>query len=310
MDVQIENVMPDGFVYEKTQNVMHGAVNGIALLIVPLMAQNQFRIQLHADIEKSSEKENFLEFIRVLEQRYPFVRYGGYNGRNTATVQMDSMEEEDKKNLTVIASEIALKCVECRISNCCSCCKNVLPLRAVSIDGTPALLCENCFTQGMNWASGQGGQKENILLGLVGAIGGVLLGTVLWVVIGLVGFIAGIAGYAMVFCGMKGYEMLAKKLSRKGIVMCIILSCLMILGAEYISLGITIYKELKDMYYISLIDSLALVPAFLDEAEIMGDVIKDLIFGYGLAIWASFSSVKLIWKQAGQEQKRHTVVPF
>ena len=52
MNVQIENIMPEGFVYEKVHNVMHGAVNGIALLIVPIMAENQFRIQLHGDIER------------------------------------------------------------------------------------------------------------------------------------------------------------------------------------------------------------------------------------------------------------------
>ena len=58
MNVQIENAMPGGFVYERTHNVIHGAVNGTAFLIVPVMAQNQFRIQLHADIEKSKGKEN------------------------------------------------------------------------------------------------------------------------------------------------------------------------------------------------------------------------------------------------------------
>ena len=67
MNVQIENIMPEGFVYEKVHNVMHGAVNGIALLIVPIMAENQFRIQLHGDIERSGKKENFLEFLKVLD---------------------------------------------------------------------------------------------------------------------------------------------------------------------------------------------------------------------------------------------------
>ena len=310
MNVQIENIMPEGFVYEKVHNVMHGAVNGIALLIVPIMAENQFRIQLHGDIERSGKKENFLEFLKVLDQRHPFVRYAGYNGRNTVTIQIDSMEQEDKENLTIIASEITSKCMECGIPNCCSRCKNVLPLRAAAVDGMPALLCENCFTQEMSGANGQGIRKENVFLGFIGAVGGALLGTALWVAIGMVGFIAGIAGYAIVFCGMKGYEMLGKKLSRKGIVICIVLSCLMILGAEYISLGFSIYKELGTEYYLSLLDSFSLVPALLEEPEIVGGVIKDLIFGYGLAIWACFSSVRLVWRQVQQEQKPHTVVPL
>ena len=48
-------------------------------------------------------------------------------------------------------------------------------------------------------------KKENLPLGLIGAVIGILLGSVLWVLIGQIGFIAGIAGYAIVFCGMKGY---------------------------------------------------------------------------------------------------------
>lgn len=310
MNVQIENAMPEGFVFERTQNVMHGAVNGIALLIVPVTAENQFRIQLHADIEKSAGKDNFLGFLGVLQQRHPFVQYAGYNGMNTVSVNVASREQEDKENLTILISELTSKCMECGIRNCCSRCKNVLPLRAAAVDGAPVLLCANCFSQVMNEADGQSRQKENMFLGLIGAILGALLGTVLWVVIGMVGFIAGIAGYAIVFCGMKGYEMLGKKLSRKGIVICIILSCLMIVGAEYVSLGITIYKELGDTYYLSMGDSFALIPAFLGESEVAGGVAKDLIFGYALAIWASFSSVKLRWRQVAQEQKSHTAVPF
>ncbi len=310
MNVQIENAMPGGFVYERTHNVIHGAVNGTAFLIVPVMAQNQFRIQLHADIEKSKGKENFLSYLHTLEQRHPFVQYAGYNGRNTVSINVESREQEDKENLTILVSELSSKCMESGIQNCCSRCKNVLPLRAAFVDGNPVLLCENCFKQEMNEAAGQSMRRENMLLGLIGAFLGALIGTVLWVVIGMVGFIAGIAGDAIVFCAMKGYEMLGRKLSRKGIVICILLSCLMIVGAEYVSLGIAIYKELGDMYFLSVGDSFSLVPAFLEESEVAAGVMKDLIFGYALAVWASFSSVKARWKQVEQEQKSHTAAPL
>ncbi len=310
MDIQIENNMPEGFVYEKTYDVMHGAVNGIALLIIPVKALNQFRIQLHADIEKSGVKDNFLAFLQELKQRHSTIQYTGYNGNDTITLNVESTERDDKDNLTLIVSELTSKCLECGIRNCCSQCRNVLPLRAAALDGTPVLLCENCFTQEINGTSGQNGQKENIFLGLLGAVLGTLLGAVLWVVIGMFGFIAGIAGFAMVFCGIKGYDMLGRRLSRKGIVICIVTACLMIMAAEYASLGIVIYQELGDMYYLSLVDSLALVPAFLEEPEVIQGVAKDLVIGYALAIWASFSSVRHIWRQVEQSQKPHTVVPF
>lgn len=148
-----------------------------------------------------------------------------------------------------------------------------------------------------------GGQtrEENLPLGLVGAVLGVLLGSVLWIIIGQIGFIAGIAGYAIVFCGMKGYQLLGGKLSKAGIVVCVILSFLVIVGAEIVSLGIAIYQEFGTEYAITLGDAFRVVPDFLKEPEVAGGVMKDLAVGYALAIWASYSGIRNAWRQAGRE---------
>lgn len=73
--------------------------------------------------------------------------------------------------------------------------------------------------QTVDLTSGVQPVRENILLGIIGAVLGVLLGAALWVFLGRIGFIAGIAGYAIVFCGMKGYELLGGHLSKGGIIL-------------------------------------------------------------------------------------------
>ena len=148
--------------------------------------------------------------------------------------------------------------------------------------------------QTVDLTSGVQPVRENILLGIIGAVLGVLLGAALWVFLGRIGFIAGIAGYAIVFCGMKGYELLGGHLSKGGIILCIILSFLAILAAEFVSLGITVHSELGEMYSLSMADSFRMVPELLKESELIGAVAKDLLFGYALSIWASYSSVKNI----------------
>ena len=142
-------------------------------------------------------------------------------------------------------------------------------------------------------------KKENLPLGLIGAVIGILLGSVLWVLIGQIGFIAGIAGYAIVCCGMRGYQLLGKKLSKTGIIICIVLSFLAIIGAEVVSLGITAYRELSEYYSLTLGESFSLLPELLKEPELVGAVAKDLAIGYILSIWASYSSVKNTWRQTG-----------
>lgn len=154
--------------------------------------------------------------------------------------------------------------------------------------------------QTVDLTSGVQPVRENILLGIIGAVLGVLLGAALWVFLGRIGFIAGIAGYAIVFCGMKGYELLGGHLSKGGIILCIILSFLAILAAEFVSLGITVHSELGEMYFLSMADSFRIVPELLKESELISAVAKDLIFGYALSIWASYSSVRNIWKQTAE----------
>ena len=149
--------------------------------------------------------------------------------------------------------------------------------------------------QTVDLTSGVQPVRENILLGIIGAVLGVLLGAALWVFLGRIGFIAGIAGYAIVFCGMKGYELLGGHLSKGGIILCIILSFLAILAAEFVSLGITVHSELGEMYSLSMADSFRMVPELLKESELIGAVAKDLLFGYALSIWASYSSSKKIF---------------
>ncbi|MDE6906040.1 MAG: hypothetical protein K2P76_14085 [Lachnospiraceae bacterium] len=152
-------------------------------------------------------------------------------------------------------------------------------------------------TQMENLVSDDWEKKENLPLGLIGAVIGILLGSVLWVLIGQIGFIAGIAGYAIVFCGMKGYGILGKELSKTGIILCIILSFLAIIGAEVVSLGITAYRELGEYYSLTVADAFSLLPELLKEPELMGAVAKDLAIGYILSIWASYSSIKNIWRR-------------
>ena len=64
--------------------------------------------------------------------------------------------------------------------------------------------------------------RENVVAGIVGAFLFSLAGGVLWFVIYLFGFIAGISGLVGAVCAIKGYSIFAKKESMKGIVISVI----------------------------------------------------------------------------------------
>ena len=69
-------------------------------------------------------------------------------------------------------------------------------------------------------------RKENFLLGIVGAVIGVLIGGAVALLVARLGYVSVLAGIALGFCTIKGYEILGKKLTKKGVVVSAVLMIL------------------------------------------------------------------------------------
>jgi|GEM_PF-231536 hypothetical protein len=72
-------------------------------------------------------------------------------------------------------------------------------------------------------------RKENFLLGMVGAVIGVLIGGAVALLVARLGYVSVLAGAALGFCTIKGYEILGKKLTKKGVLVSAILMVLTVL---------------------------------------------------------------------------------
>ena len=128
--------------------------------------------------------------------------------------------------------------------------------------------------------------RENVIADIVGAFLFSLVGGVLWFVIYLLGFIAGISGLVGAVCAIKGYSIFAKKESTKGIIISVIISLLVIVAAWYMCFAYDIYVAYQDWFAageidftLTFADSVYNVPYFLSDSEVGPAYIKDLIFG-------------------------------
>ena len=92
-------------------------------------------------------------------------------------------------------------------------------------------------------------KDENVLLGIIGAFIGSLAGVVAIILLDRLGFVASIAGFAMGICTLFMYEKLAGSISKKGIVISIIVMVIMTLVANNIAFSIQLCSELKDLGY-------------------------------------------------------------
>lgn len=133
---------------------------------------------------------------------------------------------------------------------------------------------------------------EKIGLGIIGALVGALLGGASIIAFSQLGYIASISGFILAFCTLKGYELLARGLSKKGVVLCALLMLITPFAADYLDWGIMAYQELK-AYGATFSDCLMMLPDMLAEGVIpMGEYLKNLGMIYLFVIIGGFYTLK------------------
>ena len=148
--------------------------------------------------------------------------------------------------------------------------------------------------------------KENVIAGIVGAFLFALAGGVLWFVLYLFGFIAGISGLIGAVCAVKGYSLFSKKESIKGVVISVVIALLVIVIAWYLCIGYDVWDIHKYWYETGEIDytltyseSVRAVSYYLADPEIgpsyYGDLAIGLVFcvvGGGSFVWNKIKGIK------------------
>ena len=159
------------------------------------------------------------------------------------------------------------------------------------IDRNPPQTQENEFQKIMEAPEAE--KKGNMLLGFIGAVGGSLVGVALWLVISLVGFIAGIAGFVMLKFALLGYQKLSGKLDKKGAIISLFVAAFMVFGANVLDFVVSICKAYFQ-FEASFDPVRFVVVNFLDlmtEYDMWRGFWVNLVIGYGLSIWSSFSLI-------------------
>ena len=87
-------------------------------------------------------------------------------------------------------------------------------------------------------------KKENVLLGAVGALLGALIGGAVALFIARLGYVAMVAGIVLGICTIKGYEILGRKVSRKGIVISSIWMVITVFLVNQIDLAMEVVAKL------------------------------------------------------------------
>lgn len=133
--------------------------------------------------------------------------------------------------------------------------------------------------------------KENVLLGIVGALLFSLAGTLTYFILYQLGYLAALSGIVAVICAMYGYKLFAKGESKKTVVIAVIMSFLAIVLAWYGCLAKDVYDAYAEWYQSGEIDyaitfgtAFSKAYIFLDNADVARPYYTDLVMSLFLSI--------------------------
>ena len=138
---------------------------------------------------------------------------------------------------------------------------------------------------------------ENFLLGLIGALVGAILGGASIILLSQIGYIASISGFILAICTLKGYELLGKRLSGKGIALCILLMIVTPFLADWIDWAIYLMRDYPE-YELTIVDACIAIAGLMAEGYVdMAEYLKNLGMIYLFVVLGAFGTLKNVLKK-------------
>ncbi|MBQ3864642.1 MAG: hypothetical protein II781_02260 [Clostridia bacterium] len=188
--------------------------------------------------------------------------------------------------------------------NVCEHCAQMKETAPYVVGGQIRLLCPECFesvSQNLNELARRDAETpENVPAGIVGALGGAIIGAVVVVLMGQLGFVSALSGLIAAVCSLKGYELLAKKLSIKGI----IISCVLMLVMLYIGNRVDWAIAVSKAFNVDFFSAFRGIPELVkQEAEVRAEYIKNLVM---VILFALLGAVPTILTAIKNQKVKYT----
>ena len=180
----------------------------------------------------------------------------------------------------------------------CRHCKEAKKIYLVDNDSEISFFCNDCYKiieKSANYKKEKYNKaKENIGLGIIGAILGTIPGIILWILFSLIGIEPGIAGIAITMGSAVFYKKFANNIKLPGIIISSFVGLFMVLVAHEINCAIYIYNLYKADYVIKLMDAYKAIPYYLNTISEFRKIFNNgLLTGYLLSIIGVFTSYSL-----------------
>ena len=176
--------------------------------------------------------------------------------------------------------------------NTCENCRQDVATEPCAVGNGLRFLCHDCFESvsvSMNdKAHMEAETPENVPAGIVGALGGALVGAIVVVIFGRLGYVTALSGLIAAICSLKGYELLAKKMSVKGAV----ISCIAMAAMIYVGHRADWAFEAAKFFDVDFFTAFRAIPMLIKEEAIeLSQYLRGLFMVYLFALLGAVPTV-------------------
>ena len=249
---KIENyqqiAMGTGLRYDEEGGLFHGERDGFDFIVYAPDARYPYMMVLHT-AAKSADGSTFdKQAVKGFQKSSKKIASFGQKNldiRVSLKAQSNAEKCKDTLNEALAATTTFLRTNS--YSPCCDMCGQNVETGALKMGGEYYHMCPDCEMKMRSDTALKAQQiaqkKENIVGGIVGALLGSLLGALSILVLSQLGYVAALSGAIMAVCVLKGYEMLGGKLTKKAIVISVIIMILMTYFGDRVDWAIILFRD-------------------------------------------------------------------
>lgn len=292
-----------GLSLDPVRNIMHGVYNGYSFAF-PALPKNAGYCYVSFSITHDGTSLPQVEAKQIAKESNKLVEFAKPSGNAPCSFLVKLEKDETataqklKDALTYLSDAFAAR----GYVNTCERCRQSLKTDACVVGNGIRFLCSECFesvsSELTEKAHVDAETSENVVAGVVGALVGALLGAIVVVLFGRLGYVTALSGLIAAICSLKGYELLAKKMSIKGVV----ISCLAMLVMIYVGHRTDWAIEVAQYFEVDFFKAFRTIPMLIEEGVIkLGDYLRGLIIVYLFALLGAVPTV--ILSLNGQKNK-------
>ena len=242
---------------------------------------------------KGDENIDKLNSLLSKKDEYLVAKYKN----NLLTISQSCDHSKDiPKLINSILDDVTKYLKDNKYKNICKLCNKEEKTSLVSIDDNINYVCNKCINNiEKNYKKELDNRKkikENIPLGIVGAILGCIPGLLLWILLTYLMINPTVVALIIMFGSAYFYRYMAKSMKLPGLIISILIGFIFTIIANEFSSSYTLYNEYINQYNIHIFDAYKAIPYYLQNNDVFKHMYnQNLILTIMFFIFGSFTNI-------------------